>query len=70
MYPGTLARISYVPQAVACISQHGRLLEVVDGRRAGFRGEKTLEGIDFNKCLKLNRELIRDLAYQLNIPAA
>ena len=31
-------------------------------RRAGFRGEKTLEGFDFSKHPKLNQELIRDLA--------
>lgn len=31
-------------------------------RRAGFRGEKTLEGFDFSKHPKLNQEMIRDLA--------
>ena len=31
-------------------------------RRAGFRGEKTLEGFDFSKHPQLNQELIRDLA--------
>ena len=31
-------------------------------RRAGFRGEKTLEGFDFSKHPTLNQELIRDLA--------
>ena len=31
-------------------------------RRAGFRGEKTLEGFDFDKHPHLNQELIRDLA--------
>ena len=31
-------------------------------RRAGFRGEKTLEGFDFDKHPQLNQELIRDLA--------
>jgi DNA replication protein DnaC len=31
-------------------------------RRAGFRGEKTLEGFDFGKHPKLNQELIRDLS--------
>jgi DNA replication protein DnaC len=31
-------------------------------RRAGFRGEKTLEGFDFTLHPQLNQELIRDLA--------
>lgn len=31
-------------------------------RRAGFRGEKTLEGFDFSLHPQLNQELIRDLA--------
>jgi len=31
-------------------------------RRAGFRGEKTLQGFDFEKHPKLNQGLIRDLA--------
>jgi DNA replication protein DnaC len=31
-------------------------------RRAGFRGEKTLEGFDFTQHPQLNQELIRDLA--------
>ena len=31
-------------------------------RRAGFRGEKTLEGFDFTQHPHLNQELIRDLA--------
>lgn len=31
-------------------------------RRAGFRGEKTLEGFDFGRHPQLSQELIRDLA--------